>query len=160
LLSQNNPVANDDFFKVKLGETVTLNVINNDYHPDNLSFRIFNAGESVSFTDSTITYNIDYEMYYNLYSSDTLVYSYIIIDENGNAGAESSAHVYINIENNYFDFLDHNNIRARIQASGLQFWPGPSQIDNFPVFEFPKGSEKTPSLTQLCGLVALMNQES
>ena len=142
LLSQNNPVANDDFFKVKLGETVTLNVINNDYHPDNLSFRIFNAGESVSFTDSTITYNIDYEMYYNLYSSDTLVYSYIIIDENGNAGAESSAHVYINIENNYFDFLDHNNIRARIQASGLQFWPGPSQIDNLPVFEFPKGSKK------------------
>jgi len=81
-------------------------------------------------------------MYYNLYSSDTLVYSYIIIDENGNAGAESAAHVYINIENNYFDFWIIIILGHVFRQAGFNFWPGPSQIDNLPVFEFPKGSKK------------------
>lgn len=144
LLSQNAPIANDDYVDVGLGDIVTINVVNNDFHPDSLSFSIYNAPGPCFFTDSTITYNIDYEYYYNVADDDTLVFTYTIKDENGNMGIESIAKVRLTIKaNNYFDFLDHNNIRARIQASGLQFWPGPSETGyKFPVFEFPKGSCK------------------
>lgn len=145
IMSQNVPIANDDYFDVYLGETVTINVTANDSHPDNIYFYVFIAPESDSFTDSTITFNIDYEKYYNV--SDTLVFIYVIKDENGNVGDESTARIYLIIkDNDYFDFLDHNNLKARIQASGVQFWPGPiegssSGVDIFG-FEFPKGSGK------------------
>ena len=143
LLSQNVPVAVDDYVEVSLGDIVTVNVTENDYHPDSLSFWVFNAVGSVLFTDSTITYDINYELYYN--NTDTIKLSYIIKDENGNFGMESRAYVFITIkDNNYYDFLDHNNIRAKVQASGLQFWNGPAGIghDIYGVFEFPKGSGK------------------
>ena len=138
LLSQNVPVAVDDYVDVSLGDLVTVNVIENDYHPDSLSFWVNNGYGAVSFTDSTITYNINYELYYS--NTDTIEFCYTIMDENGNSGIESIGRVFLNIKNNnYYDFLDHNNIRAKVQASGLQFWNGPG--GNY-VFEFPKGSGK------------------
>ena len=145
LFSQNAPVANNDYIEVGLGEIITINVVENDFHPDSLSFEIFMAAGAVSFTDSTITYNINYEIYYNNYSTDTIIFAYGVIDENGNVGLESGANVFITIkDNNYYEFLNHNNIRAKVQASGIQFWKGPSQqyTDTAWVFEFPKGSGK------------------
>ncbi len=144
LLSQNAPVAVDDYVDVNLGDIVTVNVIENDYHPDSLSFSIFMAGGSVSFTDSTITYDINYELYYN--HTDTIEFNYVIKDENGNYNPEfSRAIVFIIIkDNNYYDFLDQNNIRAKVQASGLQFHredPSTMYYDTS-YFEFPKGSGK------------------
>ena len=142
LFSQGVPIANDDYVDVHLGEMLTINVVKNDIHPDNLNFKVYIAPSAHSFTDSTITYEIAYDIYYNNY--DTIDFFYGIIDENGNVGDESFAKVFINIiDNNYYDFLDHNNIRAKIQASGLQFWPGPIEGEVAPnsVFEFPKGSE-------------------
>lgn len=145
MFSQNVPIANDDYVEVKLGEVVTVNVINNDYHPDNLYFYVYHAPESVSFTDSTIIYEMNYEFYYNV--NDTLEFVYLIRDENGNVGDESMAKVFLIIkDNDYFDFLDHNNIKARVQASGQQFWSGPVMGNSLGSeatgFEFPKGSGK------------------
>ncbi len=143
LFSQNAPVANNDYIEVGLGEIITINVVENDFHPDSLSFEIFMAAGAVSFTDSTITYDINYETYYNNYTTDTISFAYGIIDENGNIGLESRAYVLITIrDNNYYDFLDLNNIRAKVQASGIQFWKGPepNYTDTSWVFEFPKGS--------------------
>lgn len=149
LSSQNAPVANDDYAVCHLGETVTINVTKNDTHPDGIYFRVFNATTATSFTDSTLTFFVDYEDYYHYVEKDTIRIPYILIDENGNVGYESAAILFIMIQDNdYYDFLDLNNIRARIQASGVQFWPGPD--GNSPqvpylstnVFEFPKGSGK------------------
>ena len=141
LVSQNAPVAVDDYREVILGETITVNVTENDYHPDGLSFEIYHAFGSVSFTDSTITYEISYDSYYNYYPTDTIDFLYVLIDENGNFNDDSRGLVRIKlIGNKYFDFLDHNNIRAQIQAAGHQFWKGPDQNYTMPVYEFPKGS--------------------
>ncbi len=148
--AQNAPIANDDFAHGQLGESVTINVINNDTHPDGLNFRVFMSTEANSFTDSTITFNLEYEDYYHYGENDTIAIPYTLMDENGNIGFESVAVLFLTItDNNYFDFLDVNNIRARIQASGLQFWPGPLGDNPTPpgyvsnnVFEFPKESGK------------------
>ncbi len=142
--SQNTPIANDDYGECRLEENFTINVTNNDTHPDGLYFRVFSALESVSFTDSTITYFFDYDQFYS--ASDTLYFSYMLADENGNTGFESTAKVYLKIvDNDYYDFLDINNVNAKIQASGLQFWSGPqlnTNVYNQYIYEFPKGSGK------------------
>jgi len=146
LLSQNVPVAVDDYVDVSLGDIVTVNVTENDYHPDGLSFWVFMPNGNVSFTDSTITYDINYELYYNNTDTDTIKFIYLLIDENGNFNLDSSsAYVFITIkDNNYYDFLDYNNIKAKVQASGIQFWKGQglSTDISYPVFEFPNGSGK------------------
>lgn len=148
LSAQNAPVANDDYAGCYLGESITVNVINNDTHPDGLSFRVHNT--SFPFTDSTITFFAEYEDYYHFTVNDTIAIPYILADENGNVGFESTAILNIVILGNdyYYDFLDLNNVRARIQASGQQFWPGPmgtpggtgEVAEN--IYEFPKGSGK------------------
>ncbi|PLX09191.1 MAG: hypothetical protein C0598_12020, partial [Marinilabiliales bacterium] len=77
---------------------------------------------------------------------DTLKFNYTIKDENGQTGYESLAKVLINIvDNKYYNYLNINDIKARVQASGLQFFPGPiegstSEASN--VFEFPINSGK------------------
>ena len=140
LCSQNVPIANDDYALSGLGDTITINVVANDTHPDGISFKVRSAPNSLIFTDSTVTYYFDYDSYYNI--TDTLRFGYILMDENGLAGPESQGIVFIDINNSgYINYLDINNIRAQIQASGQQFWPEPiSNGLNDPVFEFPKGS--------------------
>ena len=140
LCSQNVPIANDDYALSGLGDTITINVVANDTHPDGISFKVRSAPNSLIFTDSTVTYYFDYDSYYNI--TDTLRFGYILMDENGLAGPESQGIVFIEINNSgYINYLDINNIRAQIQASGQQFWPEPiSNGLNDPVFEFPKGS--------------------
>lgn len=144
LFSQNAPVAVDDYIEVELGEILTINVTENDYHPDGLSFSILMSGGALSFTDSTITIDIDYDTYYNNYPTDTIKVNYVLVDENGVMGMESQAIVHITIpDNHYFDFLDVNNVRAKIQASGIQFWKGPSNYyESNHMYEFPNGSGK------------------
>lgn len=144
VFSQSNPVAVDDYVNVHLGEKVTINVLDNDYHPDGYSFYVFLAPDAYSFTDSTITYYIDYDLYYNFV--DTLKFNYTIKDENGQIGYESIAKVYLNVvDNNFYDFLNINNIKARVQASGEQFALGPItgsvNIEEF-IYEFPINSGK------------------
>lgn len=149
LSAQNAPVANDDYAECNLGETITINVTNNDSHPDGLYFRVLHANFATSFTDSTISFLVEYDDYYHYTEQDTIVIPYILIDENDNIGFESTAILrLVVVDNNYYDFLDINNVRAKIQASGQQFWPGPlpgsnpTPPDYVPdnVFEFPQGS--------------------
>ncbi|MFA5418454.1 MAG: T9SS type A sorting domain-containing protein [Bacteroidales bacterium] len=144
LWSQHAPIANDDYRASVLGNTITMNVVKNDTHPDGLYFKISGISTTAMYTDSTITFSIDYDKYCNV--ADTIQFSYFLQDINGNMGEESFGHVYITIENNeFYNFLDYNNIRARVQASGLQFYSGPisgnGNTDD-KVFEFPKASGK------------------
>ncbi len=140
VFAQSGPVANNDYVNARLGETFTVNVIQNDTHPDGLAIKVQVAYNAVSHTDSTITYKMDYEQYYAV--EDTIEFSYLISDENGMIGPDGQAFVCVTLTSapNYA-CLDQNNIRARIQASGMQFWSGPSYpASEDPVFEFPKGS--------------------
>ncbi len=141
LLAQNLPVAVDDSATAVLGQYITVDVTANDYHPDSLSFKIFVALGAYSFTDSTITYYIEYEHFYNFYG--VLKLRYVIKDENGLFGEESVGWVHINVDNGYyFDTLDINNIRTTIFAYGNHFWNGPSELEQLNMYEFPKGSGK------------------
>jgi hypothetical protein len=144
LSAQNYPIAVDDYADVQLGDSVTIYYLENDYHPENLAFGL--AFPTSNFTDSTFTFYVDYEKYYNL-NNDTLRFGYGLMDENGNYDEnESVGYVFLIVKNNnYYDFLDHNNVKARIQASGLQFWSGPIESASYGstgLFEFPKGSGK------------------
>ncbi len=148
LTAQTGPVANDDFASCRLGETITIDVLDNDTHPSGLNFYIRQC--NFIHTDSTITFFANYEQYCNRKVTDTIKINYLLIDENNNIGENSVAFLNIIItDNNFYDFLDINNIRAQIQASGIQFFQGPftgnsSVITNTPdnLFEFPKGSGK------------------
>lgn len=133
-----NPIAVNDTTMAKLGEFVTIKVIDNDYSPEGLSFKVLQAPAAHSFTDSTITYFLNYDKFYN-FNHTYWGSPYVIIDENGQSGSQSEAMVYIAIINNvYYDTLDINNIRTTINAYNNQFWDG----DGLPFFEYPKGSGK------------------
>ena len=141
ILSQNIPIANDDYSDCRLGDTITINVINNDTHPDGLSFKVIHATNALAITDSTVTIFVDYEKFYNYTPNDTIIIPYILHDENGNYGAESSAIVhFVVVDNDFYDYLDLNNIRAKIAASAQQFWNGPFGLVQSNEYEFPKGS--------------------
>lgn len=142
--AQQAPIAIDDYASVKLNQNLTLNVVTNDYHPNGLNFRVYQAPNSLSFTDSTITWHISYEKYFNV--EDSIFFNYTLIDEEGNIDFQSITKVHLAImDNDYFDFLDINNIRAKVNASGTQFYSGQDVSgtnDQSNVFEFPAGSGK------------------
>jgi len=143
LFAQHAPVAVDDYATISLGDTVVINVVNNDYHPDNITFKINTA--DASFTDSTITIFLDFEHYWNWTKGDTILVYYTLVDENGNMGYESIGTLYLTTENKPSSFLDINNIKCRAQSAGIQFWSGPSKYltpSQEHGFFFPKESDK------------------
>ncbi len=149
VLAQSWPVAIDDYANCFLGQVVTINVVNNDYHTSGLDFHIRSCDDAQSFTDSTISFYVDYEKYYNATNLDTIKISYLLIDKDDIVHQQSIGTVNITITgNNYYNYLDINNIKAKIQANGMQFWPGPAgekcnMISNEnPIYEFPAGSGK------------------
>lgn len=137
-LAQNSPpVANNDSVSAKPGETFTINAILNDYDPDGDAFRILHAGGVVSFTDSTITCFVEYE--YELGEDGYLKFTYQLIDENNQTGNQSKAHVIVDVDDPFGDYLDINNIRARINSFGNHFY-NPHHYEDTMRYEFPKGS--------------------
>jgi len=143
LFAQHAPVAVNDYAHGILGKLLTVKVVENDFHPDGLSFKVSGASMAQSYTDSTITFSVSYERYYNV--PDTITFRYSLRDENGTTGDESIGKVFVVIDNgHYFNYLDYNNIKARVQAIGLQFWSGPlatTPEQPKPEFEFPQGSK-------------------
>jgi len=142
VFAQHAPVAVNDYAHGILGKLLTVKVVENDYHPDGLSFKVSGASLAQAYTDSTITFSVSYERYYNV--PDTITFRYSLRDENGTTGDESIGKVFVVIDNShYFNYLDYNNIKARVQAIGLQFWSGPLATTTErpePEFEFPQGS--------------------
>ncbi|MCD4737614.1 MAG: hypothetical protein K8R53_16355, partial [Bacteroidales bacterium] len=137
LLAQNDPpVAVDDYSSGFVGEYVTVHLTANDYDPDGDYFKIKNAVAAEFYTDSTATYYINPEEYQGF--AGILEFAYMLEDEFGNIGNESLATVYLEVINNSFDFLDVNNIKARINAFGNHFWDLPGGIGAS--YEYPIGS--------------------
>lgn len=140
---QNVPVAVSDTASATLGQYVTVNVISNDYHPDGLEFKVTACYGAVSFTDSTLTFYMEYDRFYHQ-QTDTLKYGYQLKDENGDFGLESFGNVWLLFDaSHYTDTIDIGNISASIFSYASLFWPGPTQEDHINHFEFPKGSGKS-----------------
>ncbi len=138
-------VAVDDTASVNLGDTITVNVTQNDYHPDGKEFRIWNAG-GFPHTDSTITFYADYELFYNI--GGEIIFKYRLIDEDNEYSDDSEGNVYLTVNNTgCSEYLNLNNIRARINCWGNQFWQGfnyfvPDPGIDTTRFEYPNGSHK------------------
>lgn len=145
-------VAVNDTASILLGQKITLNVLENDYHPEGLTFKILDAYGADSYTDSTITYYADYYLFYNV--EGEVNYDYTLIDENGNLSEESIGDVILEVQNHGFsDYLDVNNIRARINSWGNNFWRGVDNLNIFPeddttFYEYINGSRKNTIFSQ------------
>ncbi len=164
LFAQHAPVAVDDYFTVPLADTVVLNLVKNDYHPDSIPFRIFSQSGDI-FDDSTATVYLPYDKFWNWTKNDTLFINYLLIDDNGNASTESFGKVHISIINNPFSNLDTNNVRARIIPAGLQFFSGqkPTGDTNYLHrwgYFFPKESGKSPLFSTNLWMVGTDDNDS
>ena len=140
--SQEGPVAVDDYAYAKAGDTITINVLENDYHPEGLNFRISVTSNCLSHTDSTITLYIDYHNYWTGYMlEDTMKAHYILVDENNLSGIDAQGFVFVFIEPHLCcNYLDINNIKAFIEPLGDYFINKSGHDTTSPTFEFPKGS--------------------
>ncbi|MDO9511939.1 MAG: T9SS type A sorting domain-containing protein [Bacteroidales bacterium] len=146
MLAQNNaPVAVDDTVVCYVGQTVTVNVVQNDYDPDGDSFRVFSSTNSSTFTDSTVSFNIDTYQFFGYFGEYKIVY--LLKDEHNLATNDSRGNLVLQIVQapNSFDSIDIGNIAARINPHGNQFWAGmTSYLSGYQgpntQFNFPKGS--------------------
>ena len=140
--SQNHPpIAVNDNITVKNGDITTINVRANDYDPDGNPIRVLTNkppkhGTVINRTDSTITFveNIDF------FGHDTIRYILREITNDGSTGLLSdTAYIFITVLNSHrTDSLDINNINARINYNGNNFW----DLFGKAKFEVPKGSGK------------------
>jgi len=131
-------LARPDSFTIEPYLPVTVNLLKNDYNPHpGDSIHIYQAAGSSNFInieklDSTVSFTV------NIYTGgqDTLTY---IIRKKGQLLPMSFANIYVNINNRSFDFLDINNVKARINAFGNHFFPFKSGEHGFFA---PKNSQK------------------
>ncbi len=143
-----SPVAVNDTVPnpVHLGDTITVNVLQNDYDPDGDSIFLFNIPYSISHTDSTVTYylgpgesiNDVPELYYK---NGYILYEYSIWDEY--SAAPSSAYIVMYLDEPFYDFLDVSNIKARFNSFGNHFWSFGIDYPNDPQYYYPKESSTT-----------------
>jgi hypothetical protein len=110
-----------------------LNLLLNDHLPDPtdtlriINLPTINSGTLLRIGDSSIRFKpFPYAM-----GSEEVQYSII-----SNKGKLSKGQLVIRVENNSFDYLDVNDVKARINAFGNHFYSSQDSIG----FEVPKGS--------------------
>lgn len=133
-----NPVAVNDTADITPGIPVTLNLLANDTIIPGDSIRVIIAGNpgpaylnNKLNPDRTVTFVLDRWGY-----SGIITKGYSLKDVTQGT-VSKVAMIYFRVHDNSFAYLDLNNIRARISASGLHFNFDSAQ------FEVPKGSGKT-----------------
>jgi len=143
LLAQNSPpVAVDDTIVdiVYPYQNVTLYPLENDFDPDGDSFRIYSANilgypnPDIEFTDSTISFNIDGNLYYSF--NGPFLINYILTDDISPLDTISKGRIYLHMDNLALKNLDINNIDAMFSAFGNHFW----DFQEFSHYNFPKDS--------------------
>jgi hypothetical protein len=128
--------ATDDTFSVSSFGYLIQDLVANDNNPDPgepLKILYGSSGhlsDSVKYTGHTVSYYPDHRKF----GRDTLVYT--LISENDPV-KRSMAHVYIDVESKYGEYLNINNVRALFYADGLHFFKEHAE------YEVPKGSGKT-----------------
>lgn len=128
-----SPVAlNDTIHLYKFDDTLTINVLANDYDPDGDPITIFTTQGALSHTDSTITYVFPYELYWN--KTGLQFFKYYVTQDNHNNYSDPVGEIYVYFHNIYFDSLDINQVSARINNNGNHFW----NCDGDPKYFVPK----------------------
>lgn len=130
------PEIIDDLVSIQAGDTITINVMENDWCMEGHTMEIMNIwsgdGGQVSLEDSTITY----ESFFYFKGVDTV--RYILMDQS-NGLASEQGNLVVTVDNSGRDTLDVNNINALIQSYGLQFC---DVADYNVLFEAPAGSQR------------------
>lgn len=130
---EKDPVAVDDYTQTLAMRLIEIRVLENDYSYENNPVRIISVtgtiNGSFTFNDSVIYYTP--KKYFR--GIDSLRYR---IRDLENGLFSNFAKVFINVENNGFDFIDLNQVNCRINADGMQFTDGRGNA----TFEVPKGS--------------------
>jgi len=128
------PVALPDSTEMIAGDTITVNVIINDWCMDGHSMKVFYASQGsggyTSFTDSTITYVSNY--YFK--GRETVIYRLKDLDNNLTS---EDGNLFIDVSNNGRAHLDINNINAVVNSFGYNFSTFPEYENEF---EVPAGS--------------------
>ncbi len=133
---QSPPVAVNDTIHVYIfDDTLTINVLQNDYDPDGDPITVLSCPGSVGHTDSTITYYFQYKYYCRRNGIDYSIY-YLIGDSTGDT---TMGEIVVWIHNPYYAFLDINGVNARINNRGGHFWDNYGQAQYF----VPAGSGKS-----------------
>lgn len=157
LVGQNHaPIAVNDTIEGIVGYSCKINVLRNDYDPDGDSVAIsyLNVPGAMIIDDTIVIVSLYHYYYQGLNGYVKMLYK--IKDEYGNHSEDSSwAYIVIKIINNFYDSLNINNINARINNVGNQFWGFPLPGTDSPGFFVPKGTRKTPLFCSTLWLGAL-----
>lgn len=122
------PVATNDTISGTPYHNSYVDVLTNDYHPLGIEFHIQQSSAYIE--GDKIRIRVDPTYYSN---SDS--YVYIISDTSAPWLRFDLGEIYLNIEHNdFYDFLDINNISALINCFEMQFWDG----KDTPHFRVPK----------------------
>ncbi|MBC8489422.1 MAG: T9SS type A sorting domain-containing protein [Bacteroidetes bacterium] len=147
---QKPPGIENDYVTILAGDIIEVYVLRNDWCMEGHTMKIFYIIEGISGevtnTDSTITYS----SYYYFEGTDSIQY---IIQDVDNGLLSEIGYLIITVENYGLQFLELNNIRALIQAFGLQFY----KINDQQWFEVPKGSNKHTVSTYSLWIAGLDN---
>ncbi len=129
MFGQNQPpvAVNDTVpYPVHLGDTITINVLQNDYDPDGDPFFIQNCPNADFISDSTVTFilsptkggNKGWQQLY--YKNGYVYYTYFIWDSISNF--YGFGYIVLYLDEPYYNYLDVNNIKARFNSFGHHFW--------------------------------------
>ena len=128
IFGQNQPpvAVNDTVsYPVHLGDTITVNFLQNDYDPEGDSIFAFNIPYCISQTDSTASFYLSPILTsatgtYLYYNNGYIWYEYTVW--NGYSLPVSTAKIVMYLDEPFFNFLDVNNVKARFNAFGNHFW--------------------------------------
>lgn len=135
-LNEDYPVALNDTVYGLPGQSLMINLLQNDYHPLNDSMFIYAGG---LITDSVLIINCpEYS------NEDYFVRTYFVTDTSEWFQRFDMGLIYVKILNNeWYDSLNVNNINARFNCFGNQFWDFETAK-----FKVPNGSESTSIFAQ------------
>jgi len=143
------PVARNDTVTGTRGYKLLVDVLNNDYHPlEDTLWAYSNNGQTLNGSLQFTCPEIYNEPYYkvNYVLSDTVPWM-IRFDQ---------GIVYVNLRNNeFYDSLNVNNVNARFNCFGNQFWDLQGEAKYF----VPNGSQKTSLFSQALWLGGLDENE-
>ena len=141
------PVARNDSLTIYPGETAYINLLSNDYHPlgDTLIPNSFLGSDSIVI--------IGYPQYIN---ENFLRFHYMLSDTTAYNVRFDLAYMYLKIaDNSWYDSIDKNNINARFNCFGNNFW----DMDGKQHFKVPNGSEVNSIFSQTLWIGGLDENE-
>lgn len=131
------PVARNDTIIGPRGFTISVNILKNDYHPLEDTLIIYNS----IFEHSDSCVFIRCPLYQE---KDYMIIDYVISDTSIWYANFDRGRIYVKLINNeWYDSLDINNINARFNCFGNQFWDFETAK-----FKVPNGSESTSIFAQ------------